>query len=76
MESTLKFNICNRNSVFTYSFLYPWPNLDGFSLWSPDLTSLYIYTFVSIFSDTLKTRRALVTEQDQEFSEQVQTKEI
>ena len=35
-----------------------------------------IYIFVSLFSDTLKTRRALVTEQDQEFSEQVQTKEI
>ena len=35
-----------------------------------------IYIFVSIFSDTLKTRRVLVTEQDQEFSEQVQTKEI
>lgn len=35
-----------------------------------------IYIFVSIFSDTLKTRRVLVTEQDQEFSEQVQTREI
>ena len=35
-----------------------------------------IYIFVSIFSDTLKTRRVFVTEQDQEFSEQVQTREI